>query len=647
MAKKALYFISILTDFEKFDQDLEKIGKIISSNPSVSTDTEIKMLWAPSPGKLDPNLDILHQSLFNNFTSTTTVPGSTRILPIEQVICNEENPFEQLALLQNEGVLSDEMLKNLTEIKSSKEWQEGFKKLRHLDKEDAAAYATERVLGKNESALSNILITSLAQDTSLDYGDSISYINLEGISDTQAENILSEIEENPNSITKESKHIKGIGLDFSRTKERDEIEQFLKSRGEPYNYYNSTLNNINHQRNLRYKALKAQAEKRTGFLYRMLSFFPDLFTRYISKKKSSAFEDYKKGKLVSELTAEGLIKDVEKKMRGSDSFLEKLRKILEKPRKRSIIKKIEKELIKELTEEIAKKDIPEGVKLLSYLPDILNQFKKAHTSEADYKKIARHFLKKHKDDLFASFKDASGKPDVNGKDELGNAPLHLAAGSKELLEILVEEYGADINIKDVQGGSPAFIAASFGNIEGLEYLNSKGADLRQVDKEGNNILYSLVGDHIPNNPRDLREVTGYLLKKGINPTEENHFGKSPSDRAFFEDKKDLYELFLKAYPKEVESRTRLNFPIKSDTSFVEDLLLDFDKKKDEILAKTPTLSSDDDSGYDTSSSSSYSSESDNESTLSQIDIESPNKVEPVKKRNRHLSHHSVHQQSSF
>lgn len=586
MENQSLYFISILRDLPKFEKDLEKISKIVSSDVNLPLDTEIKMLWALSADQFDPNFDILSSAPFGfdsfSFRLKTPLDNSNRVLLVEQIICDQENPFEQLEPLSSLGVLKQKDLENLKQNRSYRPWQEGFKNLMHLNKEDSICYATERNLKGDDASLSNILISSLAEKTHPRYGTSVNFINLEGITDEQAEDFLPEIRKEQNTITADSKHIKSIKLDFSRTREKDEIQKRFERQGLEFSYKNPQLSRINHERNLRYKALRVQEQKRKSFFYRMLSPILDLFIGN-KFKKSGTFKAYLQGKCLSILTAKDLIREIERKWKRSQGFFEKLTK-------GRAMKKIQQELIKELTKQIDEKEIPKGTNVFSYLPDMLNRLKKERTPDADYKAMARHFLRKEGKNLFASYKGG-----VNGKDTFGNAPLHLAAGSKEIMEILVEEHQANVNIKDAQGATPAFMTASFGKIEALKYLKEKGADLHARDENGNNILYSLVADHIPNNPRDLTQVVSYLLEQDVHPTEENDFGDAPCDRAF-KNKKDLHYLFLKAYPEEVESRISLLFPISNDPSLYKQIISERERRKESSLEHS-------DSGYSSSSSS--------------------------------------------
>jgi ankyrin repeat protein len=55
------------------------------------------------------------------------------------------------------------------------------------------------------------------------------------------------------------------------------------------------------------------------------------------------------------------------------------------------------------------------------------------------------------------------------------------------VKYLIEELGADMNARDHEGNTALHMAASRGDNEMILYLVSKGADLKAVNREGQNV----------------------------------------------------------------------------------------------------------------------------------------------------------------
>lgn len=66
----------------------------------------------------------------------------------------------------------------------------------------------------------------------------------------------------------------------------------------------------------------------------------------------------------------------------------------------------------------------------------------------------------------------------------GNAHLHVPENWMAALKFLVEENGADVNLRDANGYTPLHHAASRGDDEMVRYLIEKGADVTVVSRKG-------------------------------------------------------------------------------------------------------------------------------------------------------------------
>jgi ankyrin repeat protein len=71
-----------------------------------------------------------------------------------------------------------------------------------------------------------------------------------------------------------------------------------------------------------------------------------------------------------------------------------------------------------------------------------------------------------------------------GEGFAGNSHRHAPGGMLAAVKYLVEEIGADVNLRDHEGNTAVHHAAARGDTEMIEYLVSKGADVKAVNREG-------------------------------------------------------------------------------------------------------------------------------------------------------------------
>ncbi len=110
---------------------------------------------------------------------------------------------------------------------------------------------------------------------------------------------------------------------------------------------------------------------------------------------------------------------------------------------------------------------------------------------------------------------------VNARDETGRSPLHWAARGTdiEVLEYLVEK-GADLNFPDNNGTAPLHSLASRGNAEGIKILLNKGADIEiKAPNESTPLHFAVLGRRA--------EIVRLLLKCGAKLESRDEQGRTP------------------------------------------------------------------------------------------------------------------------
>lgn len=148
-------------------------------------------------------------------------------------------------------------------------------------------------------------------------------------------------------------------------------------------------------------------------------------------------------------------------------------------------------------------------------------------------------------DILEKVKDDPGdRAQLLGKEHIMDAiPLHVAAekGNKEIIELLVKN-GSDLTANDSAGRWPFDVAVetkkdvailellfresvhlndrlipavSADNVPAIEFLVKKGADIKEIDKDGNTLLHIAA-------PRGALDAVKYLLKNGLDVNKENN-----------------------------------------------------------------------------------------------------------------------------
>ena len=112
---------------------------------------------------------------------------------------------------------------------------------------------------------------------------------------------------------------------------------------------------------------------------------------------------------------------------------------------------------------------------------------------------------------------------------LGGTALHVAAAEKgarmpSLARLLVEDFGAELDVADSNGMTPLLHAALHGNAETLRCLLSLGADATHVDHQGNNAFHHAVTF---GGAADVATVLRMLHEEGVDVVAENGLGQTP------------------------------------------------------------------------------------------------------------------------
>ena len=91
---------------------------------------------------------------------------------------------------------------------------------------------------------------------------------------------------------------------------------------------------------------------------------------------------------------------------------------------------------------------------------------------------------------FSFFRELANARKVLVKDSLHNTALHLAASHNrlELVKYLVEDHGADVNVKTKSLATPLHFAAASNCNPVVEYLILKGAKIDGKDEKGDTPL---------------------------------------------------------------------------------------------------------------------------------------------------------------
>lgn len=111
--------------------------------------------------------------------------------------------------------------------------------------------------------------------------------------------------------------------------------------------------------------------------------------------------------------------------------------------------------------------------------------------------------------------------DVNGKDNLGRTPLHMAAFHGHLkLSGLLLDHGAEIDAKDHVGMTPLHAAVLSGGRQEVQLLLDRKADIKAKSAAGQTPLHLAAATGQP-------KLSKYLVERGADPESRDTNGKTP------------------------------------------------------------------------------------------------------------------------
>jgi ankyrin repeat protein len=152
-------------------------------------------------------------------------------------------------------------------------------------------------------------------------------------------------------------------------------------------------------------------------------------------------------------------------------------------------------------------------------------------------------------------------------------PLHLAArrGHENVVALLLD-YGAKINVKNIEGHTPLHSAVQYeGNISVVQILLNHGADVNTANNHGSTPLFSAVyGDH--------GDIARLLVERGARVEDsDNEMHQTPLHRAAWNEDGPLLDFLLKhganINAKNIRGETALHYAAKYGQNTLSQLLV--------------------------------------------------------------------------
>ncbi len=124
--------------------------------------------------------------------------------------------------------------------------------------------------------------------------------------------------------------------------------------------------------------------------------------------------------------------------------------------------------------------------------------------------------------------------DINSLDQRGNGVLHSLYASSEMIETVVNEFNADINLQNINGETTIMKAIEHGVEDSVKYLLDQGANLTIQDNKGENIMHKLAKQFNESDKEWQFEIVESIKKTGKLEellAQRDKSGKTPLDHA--------------------------------------------------------------------------------------------------------------------
>ncbi|KAH8123735.1 hypothetical protein FP744_10005737 [Trichoderma asperellum] len=123
------------------------------------------------------------------------------------------------------------------------------------------------------------------------------------------------------------------------------------------------------------------------------------------------------------------------------------------------------------------------------------------------------------------------EPNCNILDNEGNNPLHIFMQwyirDMDILKILLKK-GANPNAKNHKGLTPLLCLRNTNGVltQIIELFQDAGADISEVDRDGNNLLFRILSHPTESYGRDSYKELTYLMGRGLSPSHRNFQGQT-------------------------------------------------------------------------------------------------------------------------